>query len=81
MPIWACRLVPPQTPEKVDPLVLKYLEDEFAKLGTKNKLTLENLHGGKPWVADYDHYNYAAAIRATLVYSLIWSKLYTGAAD
>ena len=38
------------TPEKVDKIVIKYLEDDFVKLGSKNKLKVENLHGGKPWV-------------------------------
>ena len=47
---FSIRLVPYMTPEKVDKLVIKYLEEEFAKLGTKNKLKVESLHGGKPWV-------------------------------
>lgn len=44
------RLVPNMTPETVDPLVIKYLKEEFSKLGSKNKLVVENLHGGNPWV-------------------------------
>lgn len=43
------------------------MEQEFAKLNSKNKLKIENLHGGKPWVADYKHWNYEAATRATEV--------------
>jgi len=62
---FSIRLVPDQTPEKVDPLVEAYLKAEFAKLNTKNKLSLENLHGGKPWVADPNHWNYVAARKAT----------------
>jgi len=62
---FSIRLVPDQTPQNVDPLVIKYLEDEFAKLGSKNKMTIENLHGGKPWVADPKHWNYVAAAKAT----------------
>ena len=64
---FSVRLVPNQTPELVDPLVVKYLEAEFAKLGTKNKLVVECLHGGRPWVADPDHWNYKAAAKATKV--------------
>lgn len=45
--------------------MIKYLEAEFAKLNSKNKLTLENLHGGKPWVADMNHWNFEAAKKAT----------------
>jgi len=62
---FSIRLVPPQTPDAVEPLVFKYIESEFAKLNTKNKLKIENLHGGKPWVADFKHWNYEAARRAT----------------
>lgn len=38
------------TPDNVDPLVITFLQAEFAKLNSKNKLEIENLHGGKPWV-------------------------------
>jgi len=57
--------VPPQTPEKVDPLVITYLQAEFAKLNSKNTLVIENLHGGKPWVENVKHWNYEAAKKAT----------------
>jgi Cys-Gly metallodipeptidase DUG1 len=46
-------------------LIEKYIHAEFAKLNSKNKLSLEYLHGGKPWVADPNHFSYAAAARAT----------------
>ncbi|KAF5323022.1 hypothetical protein D9611_009221 [Ephemerocybe angulata] len=62
---FSIRLVPPQTPEAVNPLVIEYLKSEFAKLNTKNKLEIEGLHGGKPWVADHKHWNFEAAKRAT----------------
>ena len=64
---FSIRLVPPQTPEAVDPLVIDHLNKAFAKLGSKNKLTVENLHGGKPWVADHRHWNFEAAKKATKV--------------
>ncbi|KAI0050313.1 CNDP dipeptidase [Auriscalpium vulgare] len=62
---FSIRLVPPQTPENVDPLVISYLETEFKKLGSKNTFSIENLHGGKPWVEDHKHWSYEAARRAT----------------
>ncbi|KAJ7621054.1 hypothetical protein FB45DRAFT_928219 [Roridomyces roridus] len=62
---FSIRLVPPQTPDSVTPLVEAYLKSEFAKLGSKNSLHVELLHDGKPWVADYKHWNYNAAIKAT----------------
>jgi len=66
---FSIRLVPNMTPDNVDVIVIKYLQDEFSKLGTKSKLSVENLHGGKPWLADPNHWNYVAARKATeLVY-------------
>ncbi|KAH8112256.1 CNDP dipeptidase [Phellopilus nigrolimitatus] len=62
---FSIRLVPDQTPENVDPLVISFLEAEFAKLNSKNKMSVESLHGGKPWIADPNHWNYVAAKRAT----------------
>ncbi|KIY69896.1 CNDP dipeptidase [Cylindrobasidium torrendii FP15055 ss-10] len=62
---FSLRLVPPMTPENITPLVTKYLEEEFAKLGSKNTLNVEFLHGGRPWVADMNHWNYEAAKEAT----------------
>ena len=59
-----CSIVPPQTPDKIEPLVVSYVQQEFAKLNTKNKLKIENLHDGRPWVADYKHWNYEAAAKA-----------------
>ena len=64
-----CSIVPPQTPDKIEPLVVSYVQQEFAKLNTKNKLKIENLHDGRPWVADYKHWNYEAAARAVEVRS------------
>ncbi|KIY49843.1 CNDP dipeptidase [Fistulina hepatica ATCC 64428] len=71
---FSIRLVPPQTPEAVEPLVISYLQDEFAKLGSKNKLTVENLHGGRPWIADFKHWNFEAAIRATKATPAIYKR-------
>ncbi|KAH7871358.1 hypothetical protein F5879DRAFT_969645 [Lentinula edodes] len=62
---FSIRLVPPQTPENVLPLVKAHVESEFAKLGSKNKFELEELHGGKPWVTDINHWNFQAARTAT----------------
>ncbi|KAF8513705.1 CNDP dipeptidase [Hysterangium stoloniferum] len=67
---FSLRLVPFQTPDNINPLVEKYIKAEFAKLNSRNSLELECLHGGKPWVASPDHWNYRAAIKATeIVYN------------
>ena len=47
--------------------MIAHLEKAFAALKSKNKLTVEDLHGGKPWVADHRHWNFEAAKRATKV--------------
>ena len=60
-------LVPDQTPDKVNELVYKHVEQEFAKLKTKNKMHIESHHDGKPWVTDPNHWNYNAAKIATKV--------------
>jgi len=62
---FSIRLVPNMTPENVNTLVLRHLQEEFAKLRTKSTLKIESLHGGKPWLADPNHWNYRAAIKAT----------------
>ena len=58
-------LVPPQTPEDITKKVIPYIESEFAKLNTRLNMKVEFLHGGKPWVADINHWNYEAAKKAT----------------
>ena len=60
-------LVPPQQPDDIRAKVEKYLNEEFAKLNTKCTMKIEYLHGGIPWVADYNHWNYQAAKTATEV--------------
>jgi Cys-Gly metallodipeptidase DUG1 len=59
------RLVPPQTPANVKPLVESYLKEEFKKLGSKNTFTVEAQGSGEPWIEDWKHWNYQAATRAT----------------
>lgn len=62
---YSIRLVPNLTPEAVSALCTAYLEGEFAKLNSKNKLSITTLHGGKPWLSDPNHWNYRAASKAT----------------
>lgn len=53
---FSIRLVPDLSPEKVVPLVKKFLNDEFAKLGSKNTISIEAPHGGQPWLSDPTHW-------------------------
>ena len=52
--------------------MVQYLEAEFAKLNSKNKLRVFCDHGGKPWVANIKHWSYEAAIKAT---QAVYNKL------
>ncbi|CAG8565833.1 24098_t:CDS:2 [Dentiscutata erythropus] len=61
---FSIRLVPNMDPNRVNELVEKYLKDEFAKLGSKNTISVECLHGAKPWIANPNHWNYVAASNA-----------------
>ncbi|KAG0328794.1 hypothetical protein BGZ99_004458 [Dissophora globulifera] len=61
---FSIRSVPNMIPEKIDALVVKYINEEFAKLGSKNQVNVECHHAGKPWVASFEHPNYVAAAQA-----------------
>ena len=61
------RIVYPQTPERIFSLAEAHLKKEFAKLQSKNSLTITKASDGMPWVTKYEHWNYMAASRATEV--------------
>jgi Cys-Gly metallodipeptidase DUG1 len=61
---FSVRSVPNMRPERITELVTKYVEDEFKKLCSKNEIKIACSHGGKPWVASSNHWNYVAAARA-----------------
>jgi Cys-Gly metallodipeptidase DUG1 len=42
--------VPNLTIKSVTDLVIKYVQEEFKKLGSKNKLEVVLTHGGEPWI-------------------------------
>jgi hypothetical protein len=60
-------LVPNQTPEKVIEIVKRYLKGHFESLISRNKLEVNVLGTGKPWVSDADHWNFKAGRVATKV--------------
>lgn len=61
---FSIRLVPNQTPDRVEKLVVDYLNAEFAKLKSPNKFKVSMASGGKPWVADFNAPNFAAGRQA-----------------
>uniref|UniRef100_A0A7S4A918 Peptidase M20 dimerisation domain-containing protein n=1 Tax=Pseudo-nitzschia australis TaxID=44445 RepID=A0A7S4A918_9STRA len=66
---FSLRLVPDQDPKEIEELVTKHLRNEFAKLGSPNKIKVELHHGAHPWLSDPNHPNFEAAARAIeLVY-------------
>ncbi|KAJ3268706.1 hypothetical protein HDV01_002359 [Terramyces sp. JEL0728] len=62
---FSIRTVPNQKPEEITRLVSEYVQSEFAKLKSKNKITIQCKHAGKWWVADVNNWNFAAASKAT----------------
>ncbi|CAG8576507.1 17578_t:CDS:10 [Cetraspora pellucida] len=61
---FSIRIVPNMDAKRVDQQVVKYFNDEFAKLGSKNTLNVECLHSAKAWIANPNHWNYVAASNA-----------------
>jgi Cys-Gly metallodipeptidase DUG1 len=61
---FSIRTVPNMESDDVNRLVYKYINDEFAKLASKNKLEVSLQHAGKWWVASPKHWNFSAASKA-----------------
>eukprot|EP00834_Sanchytrium_tribonematis_P005533 NODE_342_length_9153_cov_0.637376.p2 type:complete len:475 gc:universal NODE_342_length_9153_cov_0.637376:4607-6031(+) len=61
---FSIRSVPHQEPKQIDQLVTNYLQTEFQKLNSKNKMQLKCHHGGKSWLANIDNPNFQAGKRA-----------------
>lgn len=62
---FSIRTVPNIEPAKLDELVIKYVEDQFKTLGSKNVATCELVHAGDYWVSDPSNWSYRAAAKAT----------------
>ncbi|KAL1919861.1 uncharacterized protein VTP21DRAFT_1793 [Calcarisporiella thermophila] len=61
---FSIRTVPNMNPEKVTEIVTKFVEQEFERLGSKNKLAITCGHAGPSWVTSPNHWNYVAAAKA-----------------
>jgi len=61
---FSIRLVPNQDPDKVGKQVISYLESEFKKMDSPNKVSIVMPNGGKPWVADPHDANFSAGKKA-----------------
>lgn len=61
---FSIRTVPNMEIEKTNQAVFKYVEEQFAKLGSKNSMKVYEQHSGKWWVASPKHWNFSAAAKA-----------------
>lgn len=50
--------------ELINELVLSYIEEQFAKLKSKNTMNVSLQHAGKWWFASPKHWNFSAAAKA-----------------
>lgn len=62
---FSIRTIPNIDSGKLDEIVIKYVEEEFAKLGSKNKCKAELVHDGMYWVTDPHNWSFRAAAKAT----------------
>lgn len=62
---FSIRIVPNQTPQKIEEIVVKYLEKKWKERNSTNTMKAFMFHGGKPWVSDPNHANYRAGELAT----------------
>lgn len=68
---FSIRIVPNQTPEIVEKVVLDYINKKWKEHGSSNKLNASLYSGGRCWVSDVNHPNYVAGRRATkMVYGV-----------
>eukprot|EP00094_Tigriopus_californicus_P004222 TCALIF_04069-PA protein Name:"Similar to CNDP2 Cytosolic non-specific dipeptidase (Bos taurus)" AED:0.10 eAED:0.10 QI:464/0.8/0.83/1/1/1/6/123/500 len=68
---FSIRIVPNQTPEEVEKIVVNYLNKKWAERGSKNVFKARMEHGGRCWVSDPNHPNYVAGRKATkMVYGV-----------
>ncbi|CRK40634.1 hypothetical protein BN1708_016817, partial [Verticillium longisporum] len=61
---FSIRTVPNMEIEKTNEAVYKYVNDQFAKLKSKNTMKVYEQHSGKWWVASPKHWNFSAASKA-----------------
>lgn len=62
---FSIRTVPNIEPRKLDEIVFSHVEEAFAKLGSKNKVSTALVHDGDYWLSDPHGWSYTAAAKAT----------------
>ncbi|KFM80630.1 Cytosolic non-specific dipeptidase, partial [Stegodyphus mimosarum] len=61
---FSIRIVPNQEPEKIEKLIIDYLNKVHETRGSPNKLNVVMTYSGKPWVSDPNHPHYMAGRKA-----------------
>lgn len=62
---FSIRLVPNQDPEKIEKLVIDYLNELWKKRGSPNKLVVTNMLKERSWLVSPSHPYFQAGVRAT----------------
>ncbi|PSN57899.1 Cytosolic non-specific dipeptidase [Blattella germanica] len=62
---FSIRIVPNQTPEKVEKVVVEFLNKQWSLRGSTNKMKAFMYHGGRAWLSDPEGPNYVAGRKAT----------------
>jgi len=61
---FSIRLVPDMEPEEVEKCVQKHIQKFHAESGSPNNMKVSMGHGGRPWMADFNHPHYQAGRKA-----------------
>ncbi|KAK4887549.1 hypothetical protein RN001_003820 [Aquatica leii] len=62
---FSIRIVPNQTPDKIEKIVIDYLEEKWKKRRSPNVMKATMVHGGQSWTEDPFHPHYIAGQKAT----------------
>lgn len=60
---FSVRIVPNQTPEIVEKVVVAHCNKVWSGRKSPNKMTASMFHGGRCWMSDPDHPNFVAGSR------------------
>jgi nonspecific dipeptidase len=61
---FSIRLVPNQEPGEIERLVKEHIAKVQAESGSPNQAVVSMIHGGKPWLSDFNHPHYVAGRNA-----------------
>lgn len=62
---FSIRIVPNQTPDKIEKCVIDHIENKWKQRNSPNKMKITLNGGGSPWSEDFTHPHYQAGVKAT----------------